>query len=497
MTTEDKFRGDLFPDLEKANAAKPITDLVSKLLSEDKEIYDIANDEKEKRRKQLAIDYCSFEKSQKTAVEAGNKNSCADKKQFDDIAKQQADNRRKQDKSIKLPPSGTTRPYGNGKKQTKLPKPRTSSAVAGGARANRNQKLSSSKFHQGGNGLVSQNKFYVTPITPSNQTEKAKANYESFMGAQAGKRGSSVGDRAIVFSGNGTPHYGDSYLDKSLQENLSANQATSTPTVTAIPKQIKTAKPINADKLNRTKAGQIHPKSDSIGNILALGVVAAAVTAVMFAIQYVIGLVSFILQIQTLTSTVTNLSASFIAIFNNVVALFGLGKDVAKPMEETFDGILNNAFGKSNIDYVKLQFAKINTTFTAGVNILQKVSNSSDSLGNAIQESGNNTSRIGNALKGAGIIGDGVKWMNEQITAKSNQRGKLADLNNALSTTTELSDSLSAIVQDVATAKTEQERLDKEYQAKEKEKLDGEVKATEKHTDPDLPEIPPINQGSL
>jgi hypothetical protein len=234
-----------------------------------------------------------------------------------------------------------------------------------------------------------------------------------------------------------------------------------------------------------------------MGNILALGVVAAAVTAVMFAIQSVLGLVAFIMQIQTLTSTVTNLSASFIAIFNNVVALFGLGKDVAKPMEETFDGIFNNAFGKSNVDYVKLQFAKINTTFTAGVNILQKVGTASDSLGNAIQESGNNTSRIGNALKGAGIIGDGIKWMNEQITAKSSQPGKLADITNALNTTSQLSDSLSSIVQDVVTAKTEQERLDKDYAAKEKEKSEGESKATEKHTDPELPEIPAINQGSL
>jgi hypothetical protein len=497
METIDNFRGDAFPDLDKANAAKPITDLVSSLIADDKEIYQIANDEKDKRRNQLKIDYCSFEQSQKTAIDRGNKNACADKKQFDSISTQQATARGLVESAIKLPPSGTTNPYGNGKKQANLPKQVTAGAVRGGTRANRNRPLSKTKFHQGANGLVSSNTHYVTPVKPSNQVEKAKANYEGFMLAQAGKRGTSIGDRAIVFSANGTPHYGDSYLDKSLQDNLSANQATATPAVTAIPKSIKATKPIDADKLNRAKAGQIHPKSDTMGNILALGVVAAAVTAVMFAIQYVLGLVAFIMQIQTLTSTVTNLSASFLAIFNNVIALFGLGKDVAKPMQETFDGIFNNAFGKGNVDYVKLQFAKINTTFTAGVNILQKVGTASDSLGNAIQESGNNTSRIGNALKGAGIIGDGIKWMNEQITAKSSQPGKLGDITNALNTTNQLSDSLSSIVQDVVTAKTEQERLEKEYTAQEKEKLEGESKATEKHTDPDLPEIPAISQGNL
>ncbi len=66
MSIKDKFRGDLFPDLDKAKLAKPITDLVSKLLSEDKEIYQIANDEKEKRRKQgerTKMGYVSIDKN--------------------------------------------------------------------------------------------------------------------------------------------------------------------------------------------------------------------------------------------------------------------------------------------------------------------------------------------------------------------------------------------------------------------------------------------------
>jgi hypothetical protein len=492
---KDKFRGDAFPDLNKAKKAKPLTDLVAKMMQEDKELYQIAQDEKIERRKQLKHDFCSFELSQKSALERGNANACADKAQFDNIAKQQAKSKANVEAKVKLPGSNTVKPYGKSKKQTKLPKQRSAGAFHGGVRANRNRPMSKTNFNVGSQGLVIKGNHYITPIKPSNQADKAANNYQNFILSQAGKRGTAVGDRAIVFSGNGTPHYGDSYLDKSLQENLSANQATSTPAITTIPKQIKTTKAIDADKLNRAKNGQIHPKSDTMGNILALGVVAAAVSAIMFAIQYVIGLVSFVLQIQTLTSTVTNIAASFLGIFNNISALFGLGKDVTKPLEETIDGMLNNVFGKDKVEYVKLQFAKINTAFTAGTNILQKIGSTSTNLSNAIEDGANNTSRIGNAMKSAGIIGDGIKWMNEQISAKQNAPGKIGDLNNALSTVGTLSSDLSAIVADVSTAKEAQEKLQKDFDAKDKDKKEGEEKATETHTDPEIPSIPTIRSG--
>lgn len=496
MEEKDKFRGDAFPDLDKAKKAKPITDLVAKLLKEDREIYQIAEDEKISRRKQLKHDFCSFELSQKSALDSGNTNACVDKAQFDNIAKQQAKSKAKVEAAVKLPGSNTLKPYGKSKKQTKLPKQRSAGAIQGGIRKNRNRPMSKTNFNIGSQGLVVKSTHYITPIKPSNQAEKGASNYKNFITSQAGKRGTAVGDRAIVFSGNGTPHYGDSYLDKSLQENLSANQATATPAITTIPKQIKTTKAIDADKLNRTKNGQIHPKGDSMGNMIALGVVAAAVTAVMFAIQYVLGLVSFILQVQTLTSTVTNISASFITIFNNVATLFGLGKNVLKPIEETFDGMLNNAFGKENVSYVKLQFAKINTAFTAGTNILQKIGSTSNNLSNAIEQGANNTSRIGNALKSAGMIEGGINWMNEQITARTGVKSKIGDVTNALSNVGSLANDLSAIVADVNTAKEEIEKLEKDNEEKEKEKLAGEEKAVETHTDPDIPSIPAIRSGN-
>ena len=154
MEQKDKFRGDAFPDLDKAKKAKPITDLVARLLKEDTEIYQIAEDEKISRRNQLKHDFCSFELSQKSALELGNANACADKAQFENIAKQQAKSKVKVEKAVKLPGSNTLKPYGKGKKQTKLPKQRSAGAIQGGVRANRNRPLSKTNFNIGSQGLV-------------------------------------------------------------------------------------------------------------------------------------------------------------------------------------------------------------------------------------------------------------------------------------------------------------------------------------------------------
>ena len=210
MDTQDKFRGDSFPDLAKAKLAKPITDLIAKLLKQDKELYQIAEDEKQKRRKQLVNDFNSFVISNAKAVEAGNTNSCTDKKQMEDIATQQDDERRKKDEVINLPDSKSKSLYGSNATQTQLPPLRTAGAVRGGAKTNRNQSLQTVSFNKAAKGLVTENTHYVGAVAPSNYTAKASENYKRFVEAQAGKRGRSIGDAAVVFSSNGTPHYGDS-----------------------------------------------------------------------------------------------------------------------------------------------------------------------------------------------------------------------------------------------------------------------------------------------
>ena len=96
--------------------------------------------------------------------------------------------------------------------------------------------------------------------------------------------------------------------------------------------------------------------------------IGVAVTALLFLIRDILGMVTFIINIASLTSTVTNISQSFLSIFDGIGSLMGLGEGLTKPISETFDGILNNVFGKEKVEYVKYNFARINTVFTAGAN---------------------------------------------------------------------------------------------------------------------------------
>ena len=203
------------------------------------------------------------------------------------------------------------------------------------------------------------------------------------------------------------------------------------------------------------------------------------------------------MQIQTLVSTVTNISSSFLAIFNNISALFGLGKDVSKPIEETFDAMFNNAFGKENVDYVKFQLAKVNSIFTAGSNILKSLTSASNTLGNAVETNANNTSKIGNALKAAGVLDEKMKWMDEQIQVKIEGMGKLTELNNSLNTVESVSTNLQSITKDLLTSKQELDKLDKDYEEKKKQSSEGVAKAEETHTDKEVVEIPLIKQGDV
>jgi hypothetical protein len=92
-------------------------------------------------------------------------------------------------------------------------------------------------------------------------------NMRHFGRAQAGQGGTSVGDRAVVFTANGTPMYGDSYLDKNNAENFAANQATSNQPTSQIPKGIKTNKPMSAAGLQQQPRANVAPKGDTTSNL--------------------------------------------------------------------------------------------------------------------------------------------------------------------------------------------------------------------------------------
>jgi hypothetical protein len=471
--SDDIASGSKFPDILKAKLGLTLQSIVQGLLNKDQEFFELAQDKKNELNKQRTIDKKSFMLSQSDAIKRGNANSCETKANIDKIAKQQA----AKVKPVVMPSSKSRSPLAKGKNKQQLPKTRHSTPTSG-ARS-RPGSLAQTKVNQALAGAIDSNNYFIQAVDANQSSAKAKRNLEKFTQAQDGARGTSIGDRAVVFTANGTPMYGDSYLDKNLQENLAANQATSTAPLTTIPKKIETGKPISPNPLQQQSRANVTPKGNTTGNLIALGAIGAAVTAVLFLFQYVLIFVQMILQISSVTSTITNIAGSFVAILNNMGSLFGLGQGLLDPLSKTFDSILNNVFGKDKVDYVKLQFAKVSAVYVAGTNVLSKVAGMENSLGTVTADNANNTSKIGNALKAMGMLATGSGWMREDNKVATTT-GKVGD---KLSTVSTLSSTLSDITNDVKTAKEQLATLDKESAEKEKTTKEGEAKAKEKHED--------------
>jgi hypothetical protein len=472
--------GSNFPDLAKAGLGKTLEDLIKPLVDDDKEFFQLGQTTKERLKRQKQIDLKSFVESQSAAIERGNQNACDSRHKFDLVAR---------DLGTKVTPisvPGTNRKssLGQGRNKTKLPKTRSSTPTRGDR--SRPPSMAQVNLNQSVISGIGNRPHFVQPVETDNSVDKAKRNLDKFTQAHSGQRGSSIGDRAVVFSANGTPHYGDSYLDRNIRENLAANQATANVPTGKIPSRVEVVRPISAAPFQQQPRANITPKSDTVANMAVLGGIAAAVTAVLFFFQYVLMFVQFIMGVSSTTSTITNIASSFTAILNNIGSLVGLGEGVLEPLEKTFDSILNNTFGKDKVDYVKYQFAKISSAFVAAQNLANKVSGLDNTIGKVTEKSANNSAIIGNALKAMQMIGGNIPWMAEDNKVNS----KSGKLGAKLESVSGLASSLSEVTQEVKSFKDSQDSLDKEYQ----ERLDEEKKEVDKATDinSDL-EVPDAN----
>lgn len=476
-----------FPDLNKALGAKGIKDLLAKVKPGDS-IYQAANDKKKELERQYRGDFRASIASHGVAIEAGNKNSCLDKKQFGSAATDQQTWASKNTKRVTLPSYGARRVA-----PKRLPKRRgVSPCTNEGGRQPQHPSLLRAKV--GGLNAQSAGEYKIETITP--RKLEGKPNFKNFVAGQAGFKGKTI-DKSITFTQDGTPQYGDDEINQANQDNLSANLANTPPTLD-FPKKVSKGTTVDANKIKRAQPGQTQDKGDTIGNIAKLGVIGVAVTALLFLIRDILGVVGFIINIASLTSTVTNISQSFLAIFDSLAGLMGLGEGLSKPISETFDGILNNVFGKEKVEYVKYNFARINAVFTAGANILGKVRGTSVALAAGIEENAQNTSKIGNALRRAGVVDEKLAIMDEKI-AVNVDKSQVKILNEKLSKVSNVSSELSGIAGDLKTAKDELKQIDKDKVEKEKEAKEKKSEAvkTEESAAGKPVTIPTLSSGGV
>jgi hypothetical protein len=482
-----------FPNLAAAENAKSITDLMRETLPNGKQAAELAEEKRVELENQRATDFRSFAASQPVAIERGNRNACADQAQFSAISEQLATNAAADWQGRVTPYAQAVRPYGSKANQTRIPKPSSAGAIRAGSGVALRQPVQNFRTNQG-RTLPPATTYQAPSVEPTLFPEKAAANQRKFVQAQAGQRGTAIGDRALSFSANGTPLYGDTILDRSAQENLAANVAATAPPVTSAPRAIATGPKLPGKALVRGANGQIHPKGDTVTAGLALAFAGAAISLIMFPIQYLIQFFSFMLQVQTATSNIRNIATSTTTFISNIGYLMGMGPDTLQPVEKTIDGILNNVFGKDKVEYVKLQFAKLSTAVNAAVNIVDAFRDGNDALAGAVTQNARNTSRIGNFLRGAGIFSNKFDWMDEKISAHRGQ-GKLAKLNQGLAVTGTVASSLREVTAEIKEAADEAEELQKEYDERAKaEKKDNTKETAPLYSDGPVT-VPTIREG--
>jgi hypothetical protein len=463
----EQWNGADFPDLKKALLGKSLEKLLTEI-PKGESIFEPANKEKKRLEQQHRGNFIAMVRSQAVAVAAGNSNSCLDKKQFGAAAAQQ------QTYAAKVTKKATLPSYGQRRVTKKLPKRRGVAPVRNAA-GKQPAAPSISRAAFGGLNSQTASEYKVATVKP--QQLDGKRNFTNYVRSQAGYPGKSI-DRAIGYTHDGTPQYGDDEINQANQDNVSANLANTPPTLD-IPKTVAPGATIDANKIERKQPAQTQPKGDSAGNILVLGAVAVGVTAILFLLRDIIGVASFVINVSTVVSTVTNLAQSFVAIFDNIAALLGLSEGLSKPINETFDSILNNVFGKEKVDYVKYNFARINAVFTAASNVYGRIRSTSRALADGIEEGANNTSRIGNALRRAGVLDDKLTKMDEQI-AINVDKSQLKTLNNKLSKVSNVNSELQGITSDVKSSSDELKQLDKDRTEKLKEEAEKKAETDKK-----------------
>jgi hypothetical protein len=337
-----------------------------------------------------------------------------------------------------------------------------------------------------------------TPRTLETDVYKSndKAALEAYAKGKTGDKSVSIGQRAILFSASGTAIIGtDAIYKRGTVSQYASSMAVSHPPLTSIPAKIKYQPPTSTTGLsNASTKVPVAQNGDTVANGAKLLLVAGVISAVMFAIQYVISIIAFIMQVTQLMATVSNIYRTVLAMFDNIMIIFGV-KDATKPASDWLDGMLSNTFGKKNAAYIKYNFAKCVNVFQAGANLLNNTKQALDTLAEGVDDTNQNVGRIGNAMRRAGLVSAKIGTFLQDIKI-AQEKGSLAVLNRKLSKVSQVANDLQDITDDLQSTKEKDEANDKALEKKLKE-IDEEEKKQTAVSTPTKVTIPALKQGDL
>lgn len=323
-----------------------------------------------------------------------------------------------------------------------------------------------------------------------------RAAYVAYIGGKVGDKKISTGQRAIAYSMAGTPLVGADAIAQRGTVSASASQyATENAPTTAIPTTIKETPKRDIKTLpNQSTKVPVATPNDTLGNAAKLALLGAVITGVMLLIQYVISLIAFILQVTQLMATVTNIGRTVLTMVDNIMVVFGI-KDGTKPVGTFLEGMLGNAFGKENAEYIKYNFAKCVSVFSAGANILNLTQSATAQMAEGVDNTNQNVGKIGNAMKRAGMISNSIAWFNERVAIASS-KGLLARANQKAGVAFQVTQDLEDITGQLKSVKEQDDEGQKQLKEKITKIKEGQEK-TDKENSPKEVKTPDIKPGDL
>jgi hypothetical protein len=312
--------------------------------------------------------------------------------------------------------------------------------------------------------------------------------------AVEGRDGSTIGQRALFYNHDGRVLRGTGAIARESREvALSASTATLNQTTGTAAGASPAAAPTltAANHPNKKPAGET--SGNWLGGLGTIGMLSVAMAALM-PLHFVTSAISFINGLVTFFTTTRNAVETYTSIVDAALGMFGM-RGATNSFKSLMESMLDGAFGKDNIDYAKLVFAKTLNTVSSAVKVAEKVQQARSSTNNRVDELAVSLGIVNNGLKDAGMLPPDSPYMSQSQAIDQ----FIKDRSTGAGADPDLADNLQAITGEIRTGEqvTKELKEQREREEKERQKIQKEIDDTARLVDSTKTNVEAIQRQNL
>jgi hypothetical protein len=313
--------------------------------------------------------------------------------------------------------------------------------------------LAGAVLGQGVNPLKRQGEYNLRSV--ENDRKRDGVNFEKAVNGEAGQ---SIGTRAILFNQDGSVTEGaDNIRDDDVDDERSADIPSEEVNDGTIPKTYNRSPAYKSR--NHPNIKKIAATNDLAGGIAALGGVAALAGIIAMLVPYTLitAAITFMTSIVTLVTNVNNVVNTFLAVADGLLSLFGI-KSASKGIKGFLSSMMDNMFGKENVQTAKNAFGSCVNTISTTTKLLEQVQKARSGTDGLVEDVLLRVATVNNSLGESGLIPPEFMATSKAIDELADKKAKEND---------EFGENLSQITSEIK----DQEQVKKEL-ADEKEIAD-------------------------